>query len=53
VVTVDEIVTLVNVALGTEPVAACPAGDLNRDALISVNEILSALRAVLNGCAAG
>ncbi len=48
-VTVDEIVTLVDLALngGT---TGCPAGDANGDGQITVDEIVLALISALNGC---
>lgn len=48
-VTVDEIVTLVNLALngGT---AGCVAGDANNDGTITVDEVVSAVNFALNGC---
>lgn len=50
VVTVDEILTMVNIALGSVPVSACVAGDANGDQLITVDEILTAVNNALNGC---
>jgi hypothetical protein len=50
VVTVDEILTMVDVALGSVPVSACVPGDANRDQLIAVDEILTAVNNALNGC---
>jgi CSLREA domain-containing protein len=49
-VTVDELLTMVNIALGNAPVGECTAGDHNRDAEISIDEILTAVNAALNGC---
>ena len=49
-VSVDEIIVMVNVALGTEPVANCTAGDVNGDGQITVDEIIAAVNAVLLGC---
>jgi hypothetical protein len=49
-VTVDEILTLVNVALGNADVAGCRAGDLNGDDQVTVDEILTAVNNALNGC---
>jgi predicted outer membrane repeat protein len=48
-VTVDEILTMVNIALGNT-VTACDAGDANHDAQITVDEILTAVNNALNGC---
>ncbi|HEX7410100.1 MAG TPA: hypothetical protein VF515_20970, partial [Candidatus Binatia bacterium] len=50
-VTVDEILTMVNIALGNTAVSACLAGDGNCDGSITVDEILTAVNAALNGCA--
>ncbi|MFI5396667.1 MAG: dockerin type I repeat-containing protein [Candidatus Binatia bacterium] len=50
-VTVDEILTIVNAALGSVPLSACKAGDANGDGQITVAEILTAVDNVLNGCA--
>lgn len=49
-VTVDEIVTMVNIALGTQPVGNCLAGDSDGSNSITVDEILSAIQNALNGC---
>jgi hypothetical protein len=49
-VTIDELLTLVNIALGSVPVANCEAGDSNHDMHITVDEILSAVNNALNGC---
>jgi CSLREA domain-containing protein len=51
-VTVDEILTMVNIALGNTPVATCKAGDANHDDEITVDEILTAVNNALNGCSA-
>ncbi|MFI5395348.1 MAG: hypothetical protein ACHQ9S_07435 [Candidatus Binatia bacterium] len=50
-VTVDEILTMVNIALGNTPIASCTAGDANGDKQITVDEILTAVNNALNGCA--
>ena len=39
----DELLTLVNIALGSAPVAVCEAGDGNHDSQITINEILAAV----------
>lgn len=49
-VTVDEILTMINIALGTAPVSECLAGDANGDHQITVDEILAAVNRALNGC---
>jgi hypothetical protein len=47
-VTVDEILLMVNIALGNT-VTACDAGDANHDGQITVDEILTAVNNALNG----
>ncbi len=49
-VVVSEIITGVNIALGSVDISACRAFDLNNDNMVSVNEIISAVGSVLNGC---
>jgi hypothetical protein len=49
-VTVDEILTMVNIALGNTAVTTCEAGDANHDGHITVDEILTAVNSALNGC---
>jgi len=50
VVTIDELLTMVNVALGNVSVTACEIGDLNHDSLITVDEILTGVDNTLAGC---
>ncbi|MBP1686035.1 MAG: hypothetical protein H6Q33_2178 [Deltaproteobacteria bacterium] len=52
-VTVYEIITMVNIALGNLPASACAAGDANGDGIITIDEILAALQNALNGCSCG
>lgn len=49
-VTVDEIITMVNIALGNQAVSNCLAGDGNNDGAITVDEIVTAVTNALNGC---
>lgn len=49
-VTVDEIITMVNIALGNTDVSACADGDMNSDGQITVDEIITAVNNALNGC---
>jgi Tol biopolymer transport system component len=49
-VTVDEILTMVNIALGNAAASACRAGDVSGDAEITVDEILVAVNHALVGC---
>jgi hypothetical protein len=49
-VTVNEILVMVNVALGNAPVSGCQVGDHNGDGAITIDEILTAVNNALNGC---
>jgi hypothetical protein len=49
-VTVNELIKMVNVALGTSDVTACRAGDGDKDDTITINEIIAAVNNALNGC---
>ncbi len=49
VVTVDELITLVNLALGNTD-ELCDAGDTNADGQITVDEIVTAVNRALDGC---
>jgi hypothetical protein len=49
-VTVDEIVVLVSIALGTAAANDCPPGDRDGSGSITVDEILQAVNAALEGC---
>jgi hypothetical protein len=51
-VTINEIVTLVGIALGQEPIESCEAANGDGDRQISISEILSAVNRALDGCAA-
>lgn len=49
-VTVDEIVILVNIALGSLSPTSCTAGDVNHDGTITIEEIVAAVNRALLGC---
>jgi subtilase family serine protease len=49
-VTVDEIVTAVDIALGARPISACEAVDAAGDGSVTVDELLQAVNRALNGC---
>jgi hypothetical protein len=49
-VTVGELVTLVNIALGSTPPSACMAGDTDSSNDITVDEIIAAVNGALAGC---
>ena len=48
--TVDEIITMVNVPLGTANIGSCGRGDVNGDGEITIDEIVAAVSHALNGC---
>lgn len=50
VVTVNEIIIGVNIALGNAPVTACPAFDPNHDDRVGINELIAAVSNLLYGC---
>jgi hypothetical protein len=52
VVTVDELITMVNVALGGALVSACPIGDADGSGVITVDEIIEAVNFALSSCPA-
>jgi hypothetical protein len=41
---------VVDIALANADVTTCRAGDINRDGQITIDEILAAVDAALNGC---
>ncbi|MBI3782181.1 MAG: hypothetical protein HY270_02150 [Deltaproteobacteria bacterium] len=49
-VTVDELITGVNIALGSANLSACAVFDANGDGEVTIDEILSAVNSALNGC---
>lgn len=49
-VTIDELLRLVNIALGNTEVPECIAGDANGDGRITVDEILVAVTNAIDGC---
>src|SRR5947207_3240244 len=49
-VTVNELLIMVNIALGGADVVACPAGDTDQDGTIIITEILAAVVNALSGC---
>jgi len=50
VVTVNELIIGVNIALGNAPVTACPAFDPNHDGRVGINELIAAVNNLLYGC---
>jgi hypothetical protein len=49
-VTVDEVVNMVNIALGIADLSTCTPGDLNDDTQILIDEIVAAVNNALSGC---
>ncbi len=49
-VTVDEILRMVNIALGSAGLDVCPVADESGDGEVTIDEILRAVNAALNGC---
>ncbi|HYD50153.1 MAG TPA: hypothetical protein VEB21_17470 [Terriglobales bacterium] len=48
-VTVDEVITQVNIALGAGPLSACFEADGNADDAVTVDEVLTSISAALSG----
>ena len=53
VVTVDELLVMVQIALGNDDITACDQSDANGDGRVTVDEILMAVSSALNGCPSG
>ncbi len=51
-VTINELITGVNIALGSQPVSTCPAFDPNGDGEVTINELIAGVNNALNGCPA-
>jgi hypothetical protein len=51
-VAINELIVLVNIALGSAPVSACTVGDANDDGSVTINELIGAVGIALNGCPA-
>ena len=49
-VTVDEVLMMVNIALGNALVSSCTAGDANLDGKVTVDEILTSVNNALDDC---
>ena len=49
-VAVNELIVMVNVALGNAPVSGCMAGDADGNGAIAINELIAAVNAALDGC---
>lgn len=51
-VAINELIALVNIALGGQPVTMCAAGDSNEDGQIAIGEIIGGVVNALGGCPA-
>jgi hypothetical protein len=49
-VTINELILMVNIALGFQPVSTCTAGDVDQNGAIAINEIVAAVGSALDGC---
>jgi len=49
-VAINELVTCVNIALGSVPVSTCSPCDVDGDGMVSINELIQAVNAALCGC---
>jgi hypothetical protein len=49
-VTIDELITGVNIALDLRPLDVCAAADGDDDGLVAVNELILGVRNSLEGC---
>ncbi len=52
-VSINELITGVNIALGTAAVTTCTSMDVDGDGNVSINELIAAVNSALNGCTAG
>jgi Cytochrome c554 and c-prime len=50
VVTVDELIAAVNIALGAAPLERCAAVNTQEDTMVSISELIAAVGAALGGC---
>jgi hypothetical protein len=50
-VVVAELIRIVRIGLGLEPVTGCPAADRNDDGVVAIAELIAAVNRALNGCA--
>jgi len=49
-VTINELITGVNIALGSANISSCESLDVNGDGEVTINELISAVSNALNGC---
>ena len=49
-VTIEELITGVNIALGTAAIVTCPAFDSNDSGTVTIEELIAGVSSALNGC---
>ena len=49
-VTVNDVITMVDIALGNQAIASCEPGDRDGNGDITIDEILQAVNKALGGC---
>jgi len=49
-ITVNELITMVNIALGKSVLSTCPVGDADGSGEVTVNEIIQAVGYALGSC---
>ena len=49
-VAINELITGVNIALGSADVSACPSFDIDGDGEVAINELITGVNNALNGC---
>ena len=49
-VTVNELILGVNIALGSQPASVCTAMDTDGNGMVTINELIAAVTRALNGC---
>jgi len=52
-VTINELITGVNIALGSQDVSTCPSFDTNDDGEVAINELIQGVTNALDGCPGG
>jgi hypothetical protein len=52
-VTINELILGVNIALGSQPVSACPAFDCEGNQMVPINCLIQGVNNALNGCGGG
>lgn len=50
-VTINELITAVTIALGSQPLSLCPSLDSSTNAAVEINELITAVASALAGCA--